>query len=180
MKFSISKGFTPLDNKPFLALGGVFQPPKNKYLTGFTPIRDKSLTGFTLIELLMAISILMVGVVGILAMFPLGLDIGKSSQMASTAVQLGQAKMEDLISKPYDEILAATAAEDYGAIAGFSAYKRQTVVNYVFVDGNKKIYPEQSAETDTGIKKATVLVFWKSPFGGSEKNIAIASLISKK
>jgi len=57
--------------------------------------------GFTLIELLVAIFILTVGISAVLAMFPLGLQVVKSSKMTAIGAQLGQEKIEEIISKPY-------------------------------------------------------------------------------
>lgn len=143
-------------------------------------MKTANFKSFTLIELMVAVFILAVGITGILAIFPIGLDIGKSSQMTSVTAQLGQAKIEEIVSKSYSELLVASTTEDYGTISGFPSYKRQVSINYVYVDANKALYPDQSSASDTEIKKITVKVFWKSPLGVSEKNIKIESLISKR
>ena len=52
--------------------------------------RDERLTGFTLIEAMLAMLVLTIGIVVVLQVFPLGFDIGKSSQIKSQAALLAQ------------------------------------------------------------------------------------------
>jgi len=131
--------------------------------------------GFTLIELLIAIFILTVGIVAILQAFPLGSYIQKSAQMTSIAIQLSQAKMEEAISRPYNEISLGIIEEDYGSITNFNSYKRKTKVSY-FDPNNPEIPPSE----DLGIKKIEVTVFWRSPLGINEKEVKIANLVAKR
>ncbi len=133
--------------------------------------------GFTLIEVLVAIFVLTVGIVAVLQAFPLGTYIQKSSQMTTVAIQLSQAKLEELISKSYDDSLlfVGTTTESYGTVSGFSSYKRTTRINYY--DPNS---PSQIPVADLGIKKIEITVFWKSPLGVAEKEAKIATLFSQK
>ena len=132
----------------------------------------KLVKGFTIIELLISIFVLTVGILGILLMFPTAIRVEKSSQMASIASYLGQAKIEQIISQPYDEIASST--EDYGVISGFQPYKRITEINY--------FDPVNSTTTgeDLGIKKIDITVFWQPPFGITEKCFRIDSLVTKR
>ena len=50
--------------------------------------------GITLIETVIAVSILAVGIVGVLQAFPLGAHLAKTAQMSTIATELGQAKIE--------------------------------------------------------------------------------------
>ena len=128
---------------------------------------------FTLIEVIIAIFILGTGIVAVLSIFPMGTQIQKSAQMASTASQLGQAKMEELISKSYGEISVATTTEAQ-LDSPFESYKRVTKVNY-WDPVNSTI-----TDSDSGIKKIEITVSWKSPLGVTEKSININSLIAKR
>ena len=105
-------------------------------------------------------------------MFPMGIQTGQSAKMASIATQLSQAKIEEMISKSYDEIISLT--EEYGEIADFEIYKRVTEVNYYDPVNST------TTESDLRIKKIEVTVFWKSSLGGSGKNINLVTLISKR
>ncbi len=133
--------------------------------------------GFTLIEVLVAVFVLAVGIVAVLQAFPLGTYIQKSSQMTTVAIQLSQAKLEELISKSYDDPLlsVSTTTESYGTVSDFSLYKRTTRINYY--DPNN---PFQIPVADLGIKKIEITVFWKSPLGVAEKEAKIATLFSQK
>jgi len=137
----------------------------------------KTKRGFTLIEVLVAVFILTVGIVAVLQAFPLGTYIQKSSQMTTVAIQLSQAKLEELISKSYDDPLLSvgTTTESYGTIPNFSSYKRITKVNYYDPNNSSQI-----PATDLGIKKIEITVSWKSPLGVAEKEAKIATLFSQK
>jgi type II secretory pathway pseudopilin PulG len=140
--------------------------------------------GFSLIELIIDIFVLGVGIIAILQIFPIGTQIAKSSQMATVAVQLGQEKIEEIISKSYTEILCpggvsptCSNSEDYGSIPNFSAYKRVMKITCVRDSDFSEV---TNCSPDPGLKKIEVTVFWKSPLGVPEKNIKIAILISKR
>lgn len=129
--------------------------------------------GFTIIELIIAIFILALGITAVFAIFPLGIQIVRFSKMTTTATYLGEAKIEEIISEPYNEIYS----ESKQALdSPFNAYSRETRVSYV--DPTSPELPE--VETDLGIKKIEVTVFWKSSLGITEQSIELQTLISKK
>lgn len=127
--------------------------------------------GFTLIEIMISIAILSSGFVAILYMFPLGSKIEKNSQMMTTALEIGQAKIEEINSLAYNEVASATEA--YGEIDGFPAFKSQ--VEAEFYDPQTS----SASTTDTGIKMIDVSIFWQSSLFG-EKNISLKTLIDQK
>ena len=135
----------------------------------------KNLLGFTLVEVLIAVFVLSVGIVAVLQAFPLGTQIQKSSQMATIASQLAQAKMEEIISQSYSSILIGTSQEAYGFNTSFLSHRRETEITY-FDPDNPGLPPAQ----DLGIKKVEITVFWHSPLGASEKEVKIANFIAKK
>jgi len=134
----------------------------------------KMKTAFTLVETLIAVFILSMGIMGILAMFPIGVQVEKSAQILTAANQLAQAKIEENISKSYNEVITGTTTEEYGSISEFPYFKIITRINYYD--------PLTSTITngDLGIKKIEVSIFWKSPLGSSEKNTKLESLISRR
>jgi len=133
---------------------------------------QKSNQGFTLVEVLITIFILAVAVVGTLAMFPVGLQVEKSAKMTNIASHLAQAKMEEIVSKSYEEISPGVSIEPYGFDSDFLSYQRETKIDYV--DPNQDL---ESSTDDLGIKKIEITVSWKSPF---EKEVKIFTLISEK
>ena len=130
--------------------------------------------GFTLIELMIVIFILIVGIIGVLQMFPLGIQIGKSAEMATSAAQLGQGEMEEIISKSYDEVSAGTIAKT-PFDPPHTSYQKEIKVSYV--NPNDSL---QETASDLGIKKIEITIFWKSPLEISEKNLKVISLIAKR
>jgi len=136
----------------------------------------KNIKGFTLIELLVATFILTVAISGVLSAFPLGAKIGNSAQFSSVASQLAQAKIEEVTSKSYDEILIGTETEDYGVVSDFPYYKRVTEV--ICYDPNGSELSPNCPDTD--IKKINVVLYWKSTLGATERSFDIATLVVKK
>lgn len=106
--------------------------------------------GFTLIEVLIAIVILSVGLLG-MASLTVGIINGnKFSNDMTTATTLAQDKMEDVRRQGYSGTPATTTTdtEDYSAITGYAAYKRVTVTT---VDSPA-----------VGMKAITVTTYWDS------------------
>lgn len=69
--------------------------------------------GFTLIEIIMAMAILAIGVIGVVRLLPVGLGASKSSELMSKAAFLAQEKMEEFKLAGF----AALTAEPEPAIA---------------------------------------------------------------
>ena len=130
--------------------------------------------GFTLIELMVAIFILTAGIVAVLSAFPLGVRIGKSAEMTTVATQLGQAKMEEIISKSYGDISSGTTTEDYGEISDFPSYKRITQVSYYDPVNST------TTESDLRIKKIKVTVSWELLLGAYKPSIDVINLIAEQ
>ncbi len=129
--------------------------------------------GFTLIELIVAIFILALGITAVFAIFPLGIQIVRFSKITTTATHLGGAKIEEIISKPYNEIYD----EPKQALdPPFNAYSRETEVTCF--DPDDSLPP--NCPDDTGIKMVKVTVFWRSSLGITERSIELLTLISKK
>ncbi len=141
--------------------------------------------GFTLVETLVAVFILSIGIVAVLNIFPLGIQIARFSQTASTAVQLAQAKMEQEVSKHYTEILcnetvSPPCQEEKSRISDdpanpFYYYWRELELNYVDPKDDMAI-----AANDTGIKKIEITVSWRSSLGILEQSVTLVSLIAKR
>lgn len=142
---------------------------------------EKIPRGFTVIEVLISIFILVIGIIGVLQAFPLGVQVTKAGQMTTIAAQLAQAKLEAEFSKSYSDFLIGTSTEDYGTITNFNFYKRVTEVNCIRSSDLTEVPCDYDLTNDPfPMKKVEVTTFWKSPFGFSEKDIKLVSLISKK
>lgn len=139
--------------------------------------------GFTIIEILLAVFLLTTGIAGVMAMFPLGVQTAKSAQMASVGSYLAQEKLEEVVSKSYDDpaLSASSSIENYGSITGFNLYRRETSVSCVRPDNLSEVSCAYDLVNDpTPMKKVQVEVFWRSPLGVSEKSVKLTTVISKR
>jgi len=107
-------------------------------------LRDPS--GFTLVELLVALTILAVGFLGV---YSLGIGIIRANlsiDRLTTATTLAQDKLEQIRGLGYSA--AASSTENYNSIATYPFYKRVTSV--------------QVGTPAVGMKTVIVTVYWNS------------------
>jgi prepilin-type N-terminal cleavage/methylation domain-containing protein len=137
--------------------------------------------GFTLIETIIAIFILTIGIFGVLNAFPLAAQIERSGRMATVASQLGQAKIEENLSKLYKDVICpdniCPDIEDYGEISGFSNFKRVTEITCIDGEDFNEV---ANCDPDPGLKKIKVTVYWESTLKIFPKNIEIITLIAER
>ena len=130
--------------------------------------------GFSLIELFLAIFILTIGFAGVIAVFPVGARIGKSSERTTVAVELSQAKMEEITSKSYNEILAGIIEPETELASPFNGYFRETEVRYY--DPLNLTFPG----SDMGVKEIRVTVSWRSNLGISNSKVDLITLVARR
>jgi len=80
--------------------------------------------GFTLIEIIMAMAILAIGIIGVVRLLPVGMRASKSSELMSKAAFLAQDKMEELklagfaaLTEPIPAVPLAGEEGDYSWVA---------------------------------------------------------------
>lgn len=131
-------------------------------------------SGLTLVETMIALVVLIIGVVYLISFFPFGLNSAKTSAQQTVAVNLAQAKIEEIISLPYAEaVVGETAEASLDLIDGdFTGYSRTISIKYV--DGNLNQIQE-----DLGLKKVKVTVFWQDTLRHSTSSVALATLITE-
>lgn len=105
-------------------------------------------SGFTLMEVLVAMLILSVGLLGMAALITGIISSNKLSNRISTATVLAQDKMEEIRGVGYAGADAEAGTEGYNIIPNYPLYKRTTAV----AAGNPA----------AGMKKITVTVYWDS------------------
>ena len=129
-------------------------------------------TGFTFLEVMIAISVLIIGIIAVLQVFPLALNIEKLNQMETQAVFLAQEKIEEKISRVYQDTQITTETED-SLPSPFEKFSRETKIVYVDSD---------LADTtlDLGLKKIEVTVRWQSPLRLREKSVNLITLIAER
>jgi prepilin-type N-terminal cleavage/methylation domain-containing protein len=123
--------------------------------------------GFSLTEVLIAMVVFSLGVLGLLAMT---LAMGKSltfSQNLTIATTLAQDKIEALKHTPYAQVIAANyPPEEYHTIPGYPQCKRVVVIQ------------TDSPLADT--KTILVTTFWRRPGGGAPHEVTLRTVINKQ
>ncbi len=139
--------------------------------------KSNNQNGLTLIEAAITIAVLLIGIIAIVQIFPLAFKVGKTAEEATVAVNLAQAKIEEMFYLDYDNIAIGTIEAKHRLSADsenpFYYYQRQTDAEYVDQNLN-------TALTDTGLKKITVTVYWYHPVLRYENSEALTILISQK
>lgn len=130
--------------------------------------------GFTLVESLVAIFILSAGILAILTMFTLGIKIINSSKMMATGIQLGQEKIEEIISLSYEAIPVGENIEANLPLP-FNYYRRETKITYIDPSLNL-----QEIGLNKGTKKVEVTVSWKPSLITARKSIELTTIVSEK
>ncbi len=69
--------------------------------------KKRKVSGFTLIEMLISITILVIGLVGVLMVIPVGQRTTGRSALATRAAIFASEKMEELKVKGYDDLISA-------------------------------------------------------------------------
>lgn len=121
----------------------------------------------------MAILVLSLGIVCVLQIFPLALNVGGSNQAEAQAVFLAQAKMEEMTSKSYQDIICCQTVVENSLAVPFERFSRETTVNYVDSD-------LATSSSDLGLKRIEVVVSWQSMLRINDKKVEMLTLIVKR
>lgn len=103
-------------------------------------------SGFTLMEVLVAMLILSVGLLGMAALITGIINSNKLSNRISTATVLAQDKMEEVRRVGYSGMPASNTTTEENTVIDYPLYKRVTFT--------------EVANPDAGMKKITVTVYW--------------------
>lgn len=130
-------------------------------------------SGISLIEVLIALTVLIVGAICIVTFFPLGLESVKSSEHETVAVNLAQAKIEEIISTSYSDVSTGEIVESSlsSIDSDFSSYSRTT--STYFIDSDLNV-----SEQDLGLKKVNVTVSWFDNFNNATTSVNLIILIA--
>ena len=90
--------------------------------------------GFSLVEMMLAMTVLGIGLLSIAQIIPLALAGTTQARVRTQAVQAGQQRLDDLMAVPYDSLLAGSFSE---TIDSYSV--AWTVSDDVPVPGSKRI-----------------------------------------
>jgi len=137
----------------------------------------KKQLGFTLIEVLVAMTVLSVGILSLVRVFPFALQISKFAAQKTVAVNLAQAKIEEMFYLDYDNITVGTVETRHRLSADvenpFYKFERETSAEHIDSNLNTSV-------SETGLKKITTTIYWNSPIFSAEKNSEIVIVIGEK
>ncbi len=116
--------------------------------------------GFSLIEVILALAILILGLVGVIALFPVGLRASRQASVLSEETLLAQSHLEEIKTLGYDKIDP----------------KEGTYKNFKWQIAFEETAPEGIADP-SGLRKAIVTVTWNQ--GGQEKKDSFVTMVAK-
>ena len=136
---------------------------------------NRAQSGYTLVELMVALLLLVVALMGLASAFPISRVTVQYGSAASTAVSLGRQTLEGMRNRRYseltDEITTANfPSQGYGAIPGFGSFRRTVTIE----DG----VPEATCTPPPGTpctKRVTVTVFFRDD-AGLERSVAVRTI----
>jgi type IV pilus assembly protein PilV len=118
--------------------------------------------GFTLVELMVALLIMMVGLLGLLQTVNMGLLHNLANQLRNDAVLVADEQMTYEMAKPFGSVTTGTT--NVKSIKNFSGFKSYSVV-------------KQGTLVSTNTKSVLVTVTWK--YKGQPYSHSITSLLSQ-
>ena len=126
---------------------------------------------------MISITLLAVGILGVIQAFPRGMSAEKDIELITIAEQLAQAKLEQLVAVNYDEIPAGTLENGVRVSSNASSplynFLRTTIIT--LVDSNLA-----DSDTDIGLKKIIVSIVRPAIFGNTNRSTTITSLKAKR
>ena len=117
---------------------------------------------FTLIEVMVALSLFVVGMLSILQIFPLNRRYLAQSANTTQAVFLAQEELEQVRSQPYANLTIGVyeAKHAVSTTAGdpLGQYQRQTVIT--LLNGSHQAVSPQDTANDLGLKQIDATIYW--------------------
>jgi type IV pilus assembly protein PilV len=117
--------------------------------------------GISLMEILVAMMIFGISMMGLAGMGGITIKTNMSSERVTTATSLAQDRIEYVKGLDFAAVDAAAATENYGSMTQHKFFKRVTSVT--------------TDPSNASIKTVTVIVYWRS----EKSSISIQTLISK-
>jgi len=129
---------------------------------------------FTIIEIIVAIGIFGIGVLGIAGFFVASSQTVRLASNTTIASNLASGSIDEEFAKSYDELTPGTGTKTRISTDQSSPfYNFQKQINISLIDSNLA-----ASATDVGLKKIDCIVYWQE--GGNEKNIQMSTIKSKR
>jgi type IV pilus assembly protein PilV len=117
--------------------------------------------GFSLVEILMAMSIFGISMMGLAGMGSLAIKVNMSSTRVTAATTLAQDRIEYVKGLDFSAIDAAATTETYGSMTGHKLFKRVTTVT--------------TDPSNPDMKTVKVIVYWMS----DRSSISVETIVTK-
>ena len=130
---------------------------------------------FTLVEILLAVFILEIGLLGIASFYTYSFRVTKIARNQTIASNLASGLLDDESAIAYDNLqVLAGSREKYSAIEGDPFYNWDKKIDISYIDSN---LVESYSGPDTNMKKILVTIFWQEY--GHEKSFQTATIKAK-
>ena len=131
---------------------------------------ERSRGAFTLIEILLAIFVLEIGLLGIAGFYTYSFKITKTARMETTAANLASGLLDEQLANAYDNIAVGSGDRTpYSPDENDPFHTFDKKIDVTYVDVN---LVEQT--TDTHMKKIVVMIYWQVE--GADKSFQTASI----
>ena len=130
--------------------------------------------GFTLTEVIVAMGIFSIGVLGIFSFFTYSSQTIRVARSETTGSNLANGFLEEELAKSYGELIPGTSAKTRvsdNPASPYYNYQKQIEITLIDSDLNNSV-------TDLGLKKIIISIFW--PQGSYEKSIQSATIKTQR
>ena len=124
---------------------------------------------FTVVEILVAITVLTIGILGMAGFFGVSAKLTGSAKSQTTASNLAQGVLDTELGKSYDELAVGNGDKDQ-----FSTNQNNPYSKYAFRINISLIDKNLNTSTDVGLKKIEVFVYWNE--GAKEKYVQMSTI----
>lgn len=135
-------------------------------------ILKKKNRAFTLVEILLAVFILEIGLLGVAGFYAKSLNISRTARNETTASNLASGLLDEQLANNYSNLVVAEGTKtNYSPDISNPFYSWQKKIDIAYINTN---LVASYSEPDTNMKKITVTVYWQE--NGAERNFQIATI----
>lgn len=132
---------------------------------------------FTLIEVIVAIGILGIGVLGIAMFFARSSQVARAAGNTTSASNLAQAVIEEELNKSYEELIEGNGAQTKISTNPASPYYIfEKKINISCIDTNLAIIA--CSGIPVPMKKIDVFIYWQE--GSTQKNVQFSTIKTQR
>jgi type II secretory pathway pseudopilin PulG len=137
----------------------------------------KNKHGIGLIEIIISISVLAIGILGLLQAFPRAAAVQRTIELETIGNQLAQEKLELLAAVAYEDISVGTIENqvrvETDSTHPLYDFTRTTVVELL----DQNMLP---SGPDVGIKKITITIGWPRPLNSAASTSELITIVSER